>query len=159
MRPWMSLGLATILFGCSGGSGEQTSVLVELCIDACAHLYEKNCVELPATQIGNCPQQCQSAGTEANTGCTDEKAALYACTAKATITCTNDPSLPPTITGCEKEDEAVQSCQSPGGNCLRSPSSDDICFNFGFSQFFVCSNGIGKDPPCQQVTGDGWCCP
>lgn len=159
MRSLLSFALATILLGCSGGSGDTDSVLVDLCMDACAHIHEKNCVQQAAADIGQCPSKCQSAGKDANGVCTDEVAALYACTAKATITCPSDTSFPPKVEGCEEEQSAVTGCNNPGNGCVRSEVNDNICFQFGLSQFFVCSEGAGFDLKCSQVTVDGFCCP
>lgn len=144
--------------GCAGSGDSDPSPFHKLCMDACAHIHERNCLEAPAVDVGNCNDECATAATLVDSPCTDEQAALYACTAKSTIICSSASGLPPTPKDCDAEQKAANSCDSPGTACLRSPGSDDICFQFGLKQFFECSEGTGPNLGCVQVTGSGFCC-
>lgn len=159
MRQWVFALVTLMSVGCGGSVDADPSPLHKLCMDACAHVHARNCLEAPAVDVANCENECINVQSLASSPCTDEQAALYACTAKATIQCASVSGIPPTIIGCDTEQEGVNSCQTPGLTCLRSPSSDVTCFDFGFMRFFVCSEGISPDPKCIQVSSDGFCCP
>jgi hypothetical protein len=159
MRQWMYSSFALIWLGCSGTVDQKPSPLQALCMDACAHIHAKNCFDSPAIDVGNCEIECQQASSFAGNACTDEHAALYACTANATITCEGPSAETPMVTGCEDEEVAITKCESPGMTCTRAQGSDDVCFQFGLTEFFVCSEGIMAGPMCIQVTATGFCCP
>jgi hypothetical protein len=128
-------------------------------MDACAHIHARNCFDSPAINVTGCDSECSGAAALAGNPCTDENAALYACTAKATITCGGNTGETPVVSGCEAEEQAISKCESPGLSCGRAIGSDDICFQFMLKSFFVCSEGINPGPNCIQVTATGFCCP
>src|SRR5262249_24847048 len=132
MRPWMCLGLGAILIACSSGGGSNnTSLLLALCVRACAHIHAKKCIEAPTAEADTCENECQQVNLEAGTVCTDERAALYACTAEATIMCRGGLATTPEVTGCGQEELELEGCHSPLSGCVRAPQSDDICLQFG----------------------------
>lgn len=159
MRQWVLALFALVAVGCEGTSEQDPSVIHKLCMDACAHIHAKNCIEKPAVDVQSCDAECINASSFSSTPCTDEQAALYACTAKAEIACPSIPGSQPRALGCEAEEQEVTKCGSPGLGCVRSEGSDITCFDFGFKRFFVCSEGIGPDPMCIQVASNGFCCP
>jgi hypothetical protein len=159
MRQWVFASLALIWIGCGGSVDPKPSPLHKLCMEACAHVHAKNCYEAPAVDVANCDNECSGAQSLAGSPCTDENASLYACTAKATVTCGGNTGETPIVTGCDAEEGEVSKCESPGMSCGRAIGSDDICFQFGFSKFYVCSEGVFAQPECIQVTNTGFCCP
>jgi len=159
MRQWLYASIALIGLGCGGSADNDPSPLHKLCMDACAHIHAKNCYSSPAIDVSGCESECSGVQSFAGNACTDEHAALYACTAKATITCEGSAGDTPTVNGCDAEESAVSSCEAPGMTCLPSPGSEDLCFQFMLKQFFVCSEGVMPGPMCIQVTNTGFCCP
>lgn len=159
MRQWVIALVAMVSQGCAGSSDPNPSPLHKLCMDACAYVHSKNCLEKPAVNVGDCINECTNVQAVANSPCTDEQAAYYECTKTATIRCASVSGASPTVIGCEAEEQALAGCDSPTITCLRSPGSDDTCFKFGFSSFFTCSDGVSPGPECVQVTNSGFCCP
>lgn len=159
MRQWLYACFALIGLGCGGVAENDPSPLHKLCMDACAHVHAKNCYESPAIDVAGCDSECSNVPSLAGSPCTDEQAALFACKSTAKITCGGPTGETPVATDCKAEEDAVASCESPGMTCSRAPGSDDICFQFGFKSFFVCSEGFSAPPECIQVTSNGFCCP
>lgn len=159
MRQWLFAVLALTFLGCEGATDFSSSPLHKLCMNACAHVHAENCLEAPAVDVTACDNECSNVQALANSPCTDENAALYECISKSTIVCSSISGQPPNAKDCDLQRQHVESCQTPGLSCARSFGSDDICFQFGFKQFFTCSEGIGPGPECIQVTGTGFCCP
>lgn len=159
MRQWILALFALMAVGCEGTSNSEPSIMHKLCMDACAHIHAKNCIEAPAVDVQNCDAECVNSTGFSSSPCTDEQAALYACIAQAEISCPSIPGLQPKALDCDIEEQAVAKCGSPGLGCARAEGSDDVCFQFGFSSFFVCSEGIGPDMKCIQVSSNGFCCP
>lgn len=159
MRPWSFAWLLLLGMGCSGTAGGEATPLHKLCMDACAHVRAKNCYQAPAVGVDQCNFECSNVASLAGNACTDEMAAHFACTAKADITCEGSTGETPVVNGCSAEEAAVDACESPGSACARAPSSDEICFQFGFMQFFACSEGLSPAPECIAVTATGFCCP
>lgn len=161
MRQWSFAWLLLLGIGCSGTGGGDVTPLHKLCVEACAHVREKNCYEAPAVGVALCSSECSDVSSKAGNECTDEYAALYACTIKADITCGGSTGETPIINGCSNQESAIEGCESPGKTCLRAPSSDEICFQFGFglNEFYSCSEGVNPSPECIPVTSTGFCCP
>lgn len=159
MRQWLYACLALIGLGCGGTAENDPPMLHKLCVDACAHLHAKNCYEKPAINVSGCDSECSGIGSLTGNPCTDEQAELFACRSTATITCGGPTGETPIAADCEMEENAVSNCESPGMMCVRAPGSDDVCFQFGFKTFFVCSEGFGAPPECTQVSSTGFCCP
>ena len=159
MRHWVLASIALLWLGCAGSADPEPSPLYKLCMNACAHIHAKNCYESSAVNVAACDSECANVQSLAGSPCTDEHAALYACTAKATISCGGNTGETPIATGCEEEEQAITACDSPGLSCSRAIGSDDICFQFGLKEFFVCSEGISPGFECTPVTATGFCCP
>lgn len=159
MRRWTFAWLLLLGIGCSGTASGEATPLHKLCVDACAHVRAKNCYAAPAVGVDLCSFECSDVQSKAGTPCTDEHAALYECTAKADITCEGATGETPVVNGCSAQEAAIEACETPGLACVRAPSSDETCFQFGFKQFFACSEGVNPGPECLPVTITGFCCP
>lgn len=159
MRQWSFAWLLLLGIGCSGVASSEVTPFHKLCMDACAHVHAKNCYAAPAVDVAACTFECSDLQAKAGNPCTDEHAALYECTAKADIICGGSTGEEPVINGCDEEISAIDACETPGLTCARAPSSDEICFQFGFNQFFACSEGQSPAPECIGVTPTGFCCP
>lgn len=160
MRQWLYACFALVGLGCGGTTDNDPSMLHKLCMDACAHMHAKNCFEAPAIGVASCDNECSGVSTLVGNPCTDEQAALFDCKATAKITCGGITNETPVAEECKPQEDAVAACESPGSTtCARAPGSDDICFQFGFKSFFVCSEGAFPSPECTQVSSTGFCCP
>jgi hypothetical protein len=143
----------------NGNLPPSASTLLALCVEACAHVRAEDCDGAPAHTVDECEFTCQSDLAKLAAWCAEEKAALYACTADAKITCSLDFAGGPIVEDCKSEATDFQECLSPGSDCVASPQNDEICFQMGFSTFLICSEGISPPPQCIQITSSAFCCP
>ena len=159
MRRWTFAWLLLWGMGCSGTASSEATPLHKLCMDACAHIRAQNCYSAPAVGVSACTIECSGLESYSGNPCTDEYANVLECTAKAQITCGGSGGETPVVNGCAEQETALEACETPGLTCARSPNSDVECFQFGFKQFFVCSEGVNPGPECLPISVTGFCCP
>lgn len=138
-----------------------TSTLFALCIKACTHIHAKDCDGAPAHAAEACWAECSTDINPLHPSCSDESAAVYACTIDAKITCSGGFVGTPTVNGCDDEASELQKCVAPGSDCVVSPGSAEFCLAMGLSTFLVCSDGVNAPSDCISLTDSGtaFCCP